>query len=95
MNVQPLHDRILVKRFPEEAKTPGGLLIPDAAKEEPNEGRVIAIGKGEPLHDGNVRGLEVALGDRVLFTKGSGTELRIAGQLHLILREDDVLAIVG
>jgi len=95
MDVQPLYDRILVKRFPEEHKAPGGLLIPDSAEQEPNEGRVIAIGKGEPLHEANVHGLAVALGDRVRFTKGSGTELRIAGQLHLILREDDVLAIVG
>ena len=95
MNIQPLHDRILIKRFPEEDKTQGGLFIPDAAKEKPHEGRVIAIGKGEPLHDGNIRGLAVALGDRVLFAKHAGAELRIAGEPHLIIREDDVLAIVG
>ncbi|HEY8123025.1 MAG TPA: co-chaperone GroES [Myxococcota bacterium] len=94
MNVQPLHDRLLIKRVEEVSKTLGGLFIPDAAKEKPQEGRVIATGRGKRLDDGNVIGLCVALGDRVLFTKHAGDEIQIGGQPHLIIREDDVLAIL-
>lgn len=89
MDVQPLYDRILVRRFPDEEKTPTRASVSDEA-EPPHEGRVIAIG----LYDGNVHGLPVVLGDRVLFTRGAGTELRIAGQLHVLLRDDEVVAIV-
>jgi chaperonin GroES len=94
MKVQPLHDRLLIKRVEEVAKTLGGLFIPDAAKEKQQEGRVIATGRGKRLDDGNVLGLSVALGDRVLFAKHTGDEIQIAGEPHLIIREDDVLAIL-
>ncbi len=94
MKIQPLYDRLLVKRVEEEAKTKGGIIIPDAAKEKPHEGRVIAAGRGRVLEDGNVRSLDVALGDRVLFEKHSGTEFQLDGEQHLIIREDDVLAIL-
>ena len=94
MKIQPLYDRLLVKRVEEEAKTKGGLIIPDAAKEKPQQGRVIAAGRGRVLEDGNVRDLDVALGDRVLFDKHAGTEFQLDGEQHLIIREDDVLAIL-
>jgi chaperonin GroES len=94
MKVQPLYDRLLIKRVEEVAKTLGGLFIPDAAREKPQEGRVIATGRGRLTGEGNVLGLSVALGDRVLFTKHSGDEIQIAGEPHLIIREDDVLAIL-
>ena len=94
MKVKPLHDRILVKRIEEEAKTKGGLIIPDTAKEKPQEGRVIAVGKGRVSEDGNLRALDVHKGDRVLFSKYSGTEIQLEGDEHLIVREDDVLAVL-
>jgi chaperonin GroES len=94
MNVQPLYDRLLIRRVEEVAKTLGGLFIPDAAKEKPQEGRVIATGRGKRTTDGNVIGLSVSLGDRVLFAKHTGDEVQIAGEPHLIIREDDVLAIL-
>jgi chaperonin GroES len=94
MGVQPLSDRLLIKRLEEVAVTLGGLFIPDAAKEKPQEGRVIATSRGKRLGDGNALGLSVALGDRVLFAKHAGDEIRIAGEPHLIIREDDVLAIL-
>ena len=92
--MRPLHDRLLVKRIEEEAKTKGGLIIPDTAKEKPMEGKVIAVGTGKVDEDGNLRPLDVHQGDRVLFTKYSGTEIRLAGDEHLIIREDDVLAVL-
>ena len=94
MKVKPLHDRILVKRIEEEEKTRGGLIIPDTAKEKPMEGRVIAAGEGKVLEDGKLRPLDVHAGDRVLFGKYSGTEIQHAGDEHLIIREDDVLAVL-
>jgi len=94
MQVQPLYDRLLVKRVEEEAKTKGGLFIPDSAKEKPQQGRVIAAGRGRVLEDGNVRSLDVVLGDRVLFERHSGTEFQLDGEQHLIIREDDVLAVL-
>jgi chaperonin GroES len=94
MTIQPLYDRLLVKRVEEDAKTKGGILIPDAAKEKPQQGHVIAAGRGRVLEDGNIRHLDVALGDRVLFGKHSGTEFQLGGEQHLIIREDDVLAIL-
>ncbi len=93
-NVRPLHDRILVKRIDEEAKTKGGLIIPDTAKEKPMEGKVLAVGKGRVDDDGKLHPLDVRKGDRVLFGKYSGSEIRVAGDEHLIIREDDVLAVL-
>ncbi len=92
--VRPLHDRILVKRIDEEAKTKGGLIIPDTAKEKPMEGKVLAVGKGHVDDEGKVHPLDVHKGDRVLFGKYSGSEIRVAGDEHLIIREDDVLAVL-
>jgi chaperonin GroES len=94
MNIRPLQDRIIVKRLDEEEKTKGGIIIPDSAKEKPLEAQVVAVGKGKPLDDGSVRTLEVKAGDRILFGKYSGTEIKLEGEDHLILREDDVLGIV-
>jgi chaperonin GroES len=92
--VRPLHDRILVKRIDEEAKTKGGLIIPDTAKEKPMEGKVLAVGKGRVDEDGVLHPLDVQKGDRVLFGKYSGSEIQVAGDEHLIIREDDVLAVL-
>jgi chaperonin GroES len=94
MNIRPLHDRIIVKRLQEVEKTAGGLYIPDTAKEKPVEGRVIAVGSGKLLEDGSVRKPDVKAGDKVLFAKYSGSEVKIDGEEHLILREDDLLAVV-
>lgn len=94
MAIRPLHDRILVKRVQEENKTKGGIIIPDTAKEKPIEGKVVAVGNGKLLDNGEVRKLEVKKGDRILFGKYSGTEVKIDGEECLILREDDVLGIV-
>jgi chaperonin GroES len=94
MNIRPLHDRILVKRLEEQEKTAGGLYIPDTAKEKPIEAMVIAVGTGRILEDGKVRALEVKKGDRILFSKYSGTEVKLDGEEHLIMREEDILAIV-
>jgi len=94
MKVRPLHDRLLVKRIEEEGKTKGGLIIPDTAKEKPMEGRIIAVGKGKVDEDGNLHPLDVHKGDRVLFSKYSGTEIQLEGDEHLIIREDDVLAVL-
>jgi chaperonin GroES len=94
MKVRPLHDRLLVKRIEQEEKTKGGLIIPDTAKEKPMEGKVIAVGEGKVDEDGNFRPLEVHKGDRVLFGKYSGTEIQFLGDEHLIIREDDVLAVL-
>ncbi len=94
MKIRPLHDRILVKRLEEEEKTKGGIIIPDSAKEKPQEGKVIAVGNGKVTDDGKTVSLEVQKGDRVLFSKYSGTEVTLEGEEHLIIREDDVLAIL-
>ncbi len=94
MNIRPLHDRLLVKRVAEEEKTKGGIIIPDTAKEKPIEGKVVAVGNGKILEDGSVRPLEVKKGDRILFGKYSGTEIKIEGEEHLILREDEVLGVI-
>jgi chaperonin GroES len=92
-NIRPLHDRVIVKRLEEEEKTKGGLIIPDTAKEKPQEGKVIAVGPGKQ-DDGKVISLDVKPGDKVLFGKYSGTEIKLEGEEHLILREDDILGIV-
>lgn len=94
MQVIPLADRILVKPLEAEEKTKGGIILPDTAKEKPQEGKVIAVGKGKVLEDGKVQPLEVKVGDRILYSKYAGTEIKIEGEEHLIIREDDVLAII-
>jgi chaperonin GroES len=94
MKVRPLYDRILVKRVDEESKTAGGLFIPDTAKEKPQQGLVVAVGNGKIQDDGSLRKLDVKAGDKILFTKYSGSDIKIEGTEHLILREDDVLAII-
>ena len=94
MAIRPLADRVIVKRVKEEEKTKGGIIIPDTAKEKPIEGKIIAVGAGKRLEDGTVQKLEVKKGDRVLFGKYSGTEVKIEGDEHLILREEDILGIV-
>ena len=94
MKVRPLQDRILVRRVAEEEKTKGGIIIPDAAKEKPAEGEVIAVGSGKFDDKGKVRPVDVKKGDRILFGKYSGNEIKIDGVDHLILREDDVLGVV-
>lgn len=94
MKIRPLQDRIIVKRVQEEEKTKGGIIIPDSAKEKPLEGVIIAAGKGKIMEDGKVRPLDVKEGDRILFGKYSGTEVKIDGEEHLILREEDVLGVI-
>jgi chaperonin GroES len=94
MKIKPLQDRILVKRLEEEEKTKGGIIIPDAAKEKPQEGRAVAVGDGKVLESGKKVALTVKVGDKILFGKYSGAEIKVDGEEHLILREDDVLAIV-
>jgi chaperonin GroES len=94
MAIRPLHDRIIVKRLAEEEKTKGGIIIPDTAKEKPLEGSVIAVGNGRVLEDGKVRPMDIKKGDKVLFGKYAGTEIKIDGEEHLILREDDILAVI-
>jgi chaperonin GroES len=94
MKIRPLHDRIIVKRLEEEERTKGGIIIPDTAKEKPIEGKVIAVGNGKVLEDGKVRPLDVKAGDRVLFSKYGGTEVKIDGEEHLIMREEDILGVV-
>jgi chaperonin GroES len=95
MKVRPLHDRILIKRVAEEQKTAGGIIIPDTAKEKPQEGRVIAVGNGKVTDEGKLIPLEVSVGDRILFGKYSGSEITLDGEEHLIIREEDVLAVLG
>ncbi len=94
MKVTPLHDRVLVRRIEEEELSSGGIIIPDTAKEKPLRGEVISAGKGKILDDGSRRTLEVKAGDRVLFGKYAGTEIKVDGTEHLILREDDILGII-
>ena len=91
---RPLHDRIIIKRVKEEDKSKGGIIIPDTAKEKPIEGEVVAIGNGKVQEDGTVRKLDVKVGDRVLFGKYNGTEVKIDGEERLIIREDDVLGVI-
>ncbi len=94
MKIRPLQDRILVQRIEEEETTKGGIIIPDTAKEKPQEGRVIAAGKGKVNDDGKIQPLDVKKGDKVLFSKYAGSEVNIEGEEHLIIREDDVLGVV-
>ena len=94
MKIRPLHDRVIVKRLDEKEMSKGGIIIPDTAKEKPIEGKVIAAGNGKILEDGAVRPLDVKVGDKVLFGKYSGTEVKIEGEEHLIMREDEILAVI-
>jgi chaperonin GroES len=93
MKIRPLQDRILVKRVDEEEKTTGGIIIPDSAKEKPQEGIVAAVGPGKTLENGNIAEPGVTKGDRILFSKYAGTDVNVDGDEHIIIREDDVLAI--
>ncbi len=95
LNVRPLHDRILVRRMAEEEKTAGGIIIPDTAKEKPQRGEVVATGKGRITEDGKTLPLEVKVGDRVLFGKYSGTELKLDGKEYLMINENDVLGVLN
>ena len=95
MKIRPLQDRIVVKRLEGESQTKGGIIIPDTAKEKPIEGEVVAVGNGKVLEDGTVKKLDVKVGDTVLFGKYSGTEIKIDGEEHVLIREDDVLAVTG
>jgi chaperonin GroES len=95
MKIRPLHDRVIVKRTEEEEKTKGGIIIPDTAKEKPAEGKIVAVGEGRIKKDGTKIPLEVKAGDRVLFTKYGGTEVKIDGEEHLMMREEDILAIIA
>lgn len=94
MKIRPLHDRILVKRVEEEAKTKGGIIIPDSAKEKPYEGEVVAVGKGRKTEDGKVIKLDVKAGDRILFSKYAGSDIKIDDVEYLIMREEDVLGVI-
>lgn len=93
MTVRPLQDRVLVKRVDAEEKTAGGLYVPSSAKEKPQQGEVVAVGNGRLNKDGGVIAMQVKVGDRILFSKYSGTEVKIEGEEHLIMREDDILGI--
>jgi chaperonin GroES len=95
VNIRPLHDRVVVKRLEEERTTPGGIVIPDSATEKPAKGEVVAIGTGKLLDSGEVRTLAVKIGDKVLFAKYSGTEVKLDGQELLVMREDDIMAILN
>ena len=93
--IRPLQDRILVRRILEEEKTKGGIIIPDSAKEKPQEAEVVAVGNGKLLENGQIKPLDVKVGDRVLFGKYSGSEIKLEGEDYLIIREDDVLGVMG
>ena len=94
MKIRPLHDRVIVKRIEEEKKSAGGIVIPDTAAEKPDQGEVIAVGKGKILEDGQVRPLDVKIGDKILFGKYSGTEVRVEGEELVVMREEDVMAVI-
>ncbi|WP_088181770.1 co-chaperone GroES [Sphingobium sp. Z007] len=95
MAFRPLHDRVLVRRIEAEAKTAGGIIIPDTAKEKPQEGEIVSVGTGTKAEDGKVTPLDVQAGDRVLFGKWSGTEVKVDGEDLLIMKESDILGVVG
>tara|TARA_B100000927_G_scaffold256943_1_gene224562 strand:+ start:324 stop:611 length:288 start_codon:yes stop_codon:yes gene_type:complete len=95
MNIRPLHDRVIVRRTEEEKTSPGGIVIPDSATEKPIKGEVLAVGKGKILESGEVRPLDVKVGDMILFGKYSGTEVNVDGEELLVMREDDITAIIN
>jgi len=94
LKIRPLHDRIIVKQLDEEAKTAGGIIIPDSAKEKPHQGKVMAVGKGKLLEDGSIRPLDLKVGDKVLFEKFAGSSVKIGGDEYMIMREEEILAIL-
>jgi chaperonin GroES len=94
VKIRPLHDRVLVRRLEENEKTAGGIYIPDTAKEKPSRGQIVAIGKGKLLESGDIRPLDVKVGDTVLFGKYAGTEVRVAEQDYLVMREDDIMGVI-
>ncbi len=94
MNIRPLHDRVIVRRVEETRTSPGGIVIPDTAAEKPIQGEVLAVGKGKLLENGEVRPLDVKVGDKVLFGKYSGTEVKVAGQEVLVMREEDIMGVI-
>ena len=94
MKIRPLQDRVIVKRIEEEEKTKGGIIIPDSAKEKPVEGKVVAVGTGKVLENGKKVPVDLSVGDRVLFGKYSGTDVKIEGEEHIIMREDDILGVI-
>ena len=94
MNIRPLHDRVIVRRMEEERTSPGGIVIPDSAAEKPIQGEVMAVGKGKIMENGDIRPLDVKVGDRVLFGKYSGTEVKVSGEEVLVMREEDIMAVV-
>ncbi|NNC23939.1 co-chaperone GroES [Salinisphaera sp. USBA-960] len=95
MNIRPLHDRVVIKRLEEEQKTAGGIVIPDTAAEKPQRGEVVAVGNGKPLDNGETRNPAVKQGETVLFGKFSGTEVKVDGEDVIVMREDDILAVLG
>ena len=94
MNIRPLHDRVVVRRLEEEKMSPGGIVIPDSATEKPIQGEVVAVGNGKILENGEVRGLDVKAGDKILFGKYSGTEVKIDNEELLVMREDDIMGVI-
>ncbi len=94
MKIRPLHDRVIVKRLEEDRTSPGGILIPDTAAEKPVQGKIVAVGKGKILDDGQVRALDVKVGDKILFGKYSGTEVKVDGEDLVVMREEDVMAVI-
>lgn len=94
MNLRPLHDRVIVKRLEEERTTAGGIVIPDSATEKPSRGEVLAVGNGKILEDGSKRELDIKVGDKVLFGKYSGNEVKVEGEELLVMREDDIMAVI-
>ena len=95
MKIRPLHDRVIVKRVEEETKTPGGIVLPGSAAEKPSQGVVLAVGTGKHLENGDIRPLEVKVGDKVLFGKYSGNEVKIDGEELIVMREDDIMGVLG
>ena len=94
MKIRPLHDRVIVKRLEEERKSPGGIVIPDTAAEKPVQGKIVAVGKGKILENGSVRALDIKVGDKILFGKYSGTEVKVDGDELIVMREEDVMAVI-
>ena len=94
MNIRPLHDRIIVERLEEETVTAGGLIIPDSAKEKPQQGKIVAVGKGKKTEEGKVIAMDVKVGDKVLFGKYAGNEVKVDGKEYLMMREDDIMGVV-
>lgn len=94
MNIRPLHDRVLVRRVEEERTSPGGIVIPDSAAEKPARGEIVAAGNGKVMDNGDIRPLEVKVGDKILFGKYAGTEIKVDGEEYLVMREDDIVAVI-